>query len=393
MWYEGILGFSVWETLLCLAVMTHISILSVSIYLHRYSSHHAMELHPAVQHFFRFWLWLTTGMITREWTAIHRKHHAYCEQPEDPHSPKHKGLKNLFLQGAELYREEADNKETIAQYGHRCPDDWLERNVYTPRSSLGIILLLFIDVTLFGVLGITLWAIQMMWIPFAAAGVINGIAHTWGYRNFENRDNARNLFPWGFVIAGEELHNNHHTYPNAAKLSMRKGEFDVGWMWINLLSKIGLAKVKFKQPLAQRVEGKNHLDRDTVLAIVNNRFQVMAQYKKSVIEPLVRKEYERVKGSERKVLRRARQLLAREPSLLQPVQQQKIENIVSSRENLRVIYEHRLALQAIWGNIKNSHDRLEALMAWCQRAEESGIQALQEFSAHLRSYSLPLKTT
>ena len=390
LWYEGLLQLSAWETVLVLAVMTHVSILSVSIYLHRYSSHHAFDMHPGLEHFFRFWLWITTGMVTKEWTALHRKHHAYCEQPEDPHSPKHKGLKNLFSRGAELYREEADNQETIDRYGHRCPDDWLERNIYTPHSTVGIMLLLLIDVALFGVLGITVWALQMMWVPFAAAGVINGIAHTYGYRNFECRDNARNIFPWGFIIGGEELHNNHHTYPNAAKLSMRKWEFDIGWVWISLFQKLGLVKVKFKQPLACRIEGKTNIDRDTLLAIVNNRFKIMAQYQKTVIAPLVKYEYDRVKGSERELLRRARILLSRELSLLEQGQLRSIENIVESREVLRVIYEKRLALQAIWEKIKNSNERIDALNEWCRQAEESGIHALQEFSKHLKSYSLPV---
>ena len=241
MWHTGLLDLSIWQLIATTLLLTHVTIVSVTVYLHRYSAHRALELHPALKHFFRFWLWLTTAMNTREWTAIHRKHHAKCETPDDPHSPVHKGLATVVRKGAELYMAEAKNEETLRIYGKNCPDDWVERNLYSRFPNLGIVLMLAIDLALFGALGLTVWAVQMIWIPFWAAGVVNGLGHAVGYRNFECRDAATNLVPWGILIGGEELHNNHHTYPNSAKLSVRKWEFDMGWAWIRLFSLLGLA--------------------------------------------------------------------------------------------------------------------------------------------------------
>ncbi|MBU0837431.1 MAG: fatty acid desaturase, partial [Gammaproteobacteria bacterium] len=232
MWHTGLLDLSVWQLIATTLLLTHVTIVSVTVYLHRYSAHRSLELNPALKHFFRFWLWLTTAMNTREWTAIHRKHHAKCETPDDPHSPVHKGLSTVLRKGAELYMEEGKNEETLRIYGKNCPDDWIERNLYSRFPNTGIVLMLLIDLALFGALGLTVWAVQMIWIPFWAAGVVNGLGHAVGYRNFECRDAATNLLPWGILIGGEELHNNHHTYPNSAKLSVRKWEFDMGWAWI-----------------------------------------------------------------------------------------------------------------------------------------------------------------
>ena len=389
MWYNGLLDLSVWQLIAVTLVLTHITIVSVTVYLHRYSAHRSLELHPALKHFFRFWLWLTTSMNTREWTAIHRKHHAKCETPDDPHSPVHKGLGTVLRKGAELYMEEAKNEETLRIYGKNCPDDWIERNLYSRFPIAGVTLMAIIDLALFGVLGITVWAVQMMWIPVLAAGVINGLGHALGYRNFECRDAATNILPWGILIGGEELHNNHHTYPNSAKLSVKKWEFDMGWLWIRLFSLLGLAEVRRTAPIAHRVEGKQTLDMDTAMAILNNRFQIMAQYRKLVIKPAVRSELARMDESVRHLFRRAKRLLSRETSLLDDRHQARIQTMLEHSQALKVIYEKRLALQQIWGRTSaNSHEMLQALKDWCNQAEESGIKALQEFADSLRTYSL-----
>ncbi|GMQ52294.1 fatty acid desaturase [Halopseudomonas aestusnigri] len=389
MWYNGILNWSAWQLLAATLVLTHITIVSVTVYLHRYSAHRSLELHPALKHFFRFWLWLTTSMNTREWTAIHRKHHAKCETPDDPHSPVHKGLLTVLRKGAELYMEEAKNEETLRIYGKNCPDDWIERNLYQRFPLAGVTLMALIDIALFGALGITVWAVQMLWIPVLAAGVINGLGHAVGYRNFECRDAATNLLPWGILIGGEELHNNHHTYPNSAKLSVKKWEFDMGWMWIRLFSLLGLAEVRRTAPIAHKIRGKQTLDMDTAMAILNNRFQIMAQYRKHVIKPLVRSEIARLDDSMHHLFRRAKRLLSRETSLLDDRHQARIQAMLDHSQALKVIYEKRLALQQIWGRTSaNSHEMLQALKDWCHQAEESGIKALQDFAWHLRSYSL-----
>ncbi len=389
MWYNGLLDLSAWQLVGITLLMTHVTIVSVTVYLHRYSAHRALELNGALKHFFRFWLWLTTAQNTREWTAVHRKHHAKCETPEDPHSPVYKGLGTVLRKGAELYREEARNPETLRIYGKNCPDDWIERNLYSRYKLGGIALMAVVDLLLFGTIGITIWAVQMMWIPFWAAGVVNGLGHALGYRNFECRDAATNLVPWGIVIGGEELHNNHHTYPNSAKLSVRRWEFDMGWAWIRLFCLLRLAKVQRVAPIAHRVAGKASLDMDTALAILNNRFQIMAQYRKLVIGPLVKQELARVDASVRHHFRRAKRLLSRETSLLQDRHHVRIESMLAHSQALKTIYEKRLALQQIWARTSaNGHDMLAAMKDWVHEAETSGIHALRDFAAQLKTYSL-----
>ncbi|WP_060482976.1 delta-9 fatty acid desaturase DesA [Pseudomonas sp. NBRC 111119] len=389
MWYNGLLDLSAWQLVGITLLMTHVTIVSVTVYLHRYSAHRALELNAVLKHFFRFWLWLTTAQNTREWTAVHRKHHAKCETPDDPHSPVYKGLGTVLRKGAELYREEARNPDTLRIYGKNCPDDWLERNVYSRYKLGGIALMAVIDLLLFGTAGITIWAVQMMWIPFWAAGVVNGLGHAVGYRNFECRDAATNLVPWGIVIGGEELHNNHHTYPNSAKLSVRRWEFDMGWAWIRLFCLLRLAKVQRVAPIAHRVAGKASLDMDTAMAILNNRFQIMAQYRKLVIGPLVKQELARVDASVSHHFRRAKRLLSRETSLLEDRHHVRIESMLAHSQALKTIYEKRLALQQIWARTSaNGHDMLAAMKDWVHEAETSGIHALREFAAQLKTYSL-----
>lgn len=388
-WTSGLFDWSLWQIAGFTLLLTHITIVSVTVYLHRFSAHRALDLHPVLQHFFRFWLWLTTGIVTREWTAIHRKHHARCETTEDPHSPVILGIREVFWRGAELYQKEARNPETLQRFGQGCPDDLLERRLYSGHPNLGIAIMGVIDLALFGPLGVTVWAVQMIWIPLFAAGVINGIGHHWGYRNFECRDAARNILPWGILIGGEELHNNHHTYPNSARLQYRAWEFDLGWQYIRLFQALGLAKVHYAGPVAHRVSGKRELDSDTLLAIINNRFQIMAQYRRQVTVPVLRRELEQMDASARKFCQRAKSLLTRERNLLDEKKLQKVDGILSQNEVLQTIYEQRLNLQAVWQRASLNHaERLAALRDWCRQAEVSGIEALQDFAEQLRSYTL-----
>ena len=384
---QGLLNAGPWTLVLITLVLTHITIVSVTVYLHRYSAHRALELHPALKHFFRFWLWLTTGMQTRAWTAIHRKHHARCDDEEDPHSPQVLGLRKVLAEGAELYQAEAANQETLGKYGAGCPDDWLERHLYSKHSALGVALMALIDIALFGVVGLTVWAVQMMWIPLTAAGIINGLGHFWGYRNFECADASRNIVPWGILIGGEELHNNHHTYPNSAKLSVRRFEFDLGWAWIRLFEMLHLAKVRKVAPKPVLAASKPVVDLDTVRALLQHRFQVMAQYRRSVIKPVFKQEKERAGAAGRELYRRARTLLHRDQRFFKQRQHRRLNTLTANNPTLATIYEYRLRLQEIWGQTsRSSSEMVDALMQWCRDAEASGIQALQEFVGTLKGY-------
>ena len=386
----GLTHASVWSMVLYTLVTVHVTIVTVSVYLHRHSAHRAVDLHPALQHFFRFWLWLATGMTTKAWTAIHRKHHVVTETEQDPHSPQIHGLRKVLLEGAELYRVESDNAETMERYGKGTPDDWLERHVYTPHTSYGIGLLALIDILLFGAAGITIWAVQMIWIPFFAAGVINGVGHYWGYRNFECPDAATNIFPWGILIGGEELHNNHHTYPNSAKFSVKWWEFDICWVWIRLFAALGLAKVISTGPVVARVQGKDSIDLDTVWAVLNDRFRVMAQYGERVVGPLVEQERRHVGAAAQKLMRRAKSLLTREETLVDERGRADITTLVHESAVLKLIYEKRLELQRVWARRGGDAEvLLTEFRRWCQEAEATGIQVLKDFVAELRSYTVP----
>jgi fatty-acid desaturase len=390
MWYEGLAQATWWQVLLYVLVTTHLTIVSVTLYLHRHSAHRALDLHPALAHVFRFILYLTTGMVTKEWTAIHRKHHACCETADDPHSPQVHGLPKVLFEGADLYRIEAANAETLARFGTGTPDDWMERNVYSRHQSLGVTALLLIDVALFGAIGLTVWAVQMMWIPFWAAGVINGVGHYFGYRNFECPDASTNISPVGILIGGEELHNNHHTYPNSAKFSVRPWEFDIGWFYIRVLSALGLARPLSRGPVAVRDPAKSAIDMDTVWAAMNDRFRIMARYTDTVIAPAVAAERARIGDAGRAVLRRARQLLSRNDLLVDERARRRISEVTEASPLLRRCYELRLSLQAVWAKRGGNRDELlEAFHAWCRDAEESGIRTLQQFAVELRSYTVP----
>jgi len=388
-WWYGIVGLNPWVAILYTLVVTHVTIVSVTVYLHRFSAHRSLELHPGLQHFFRFWLWLTTGMVTVEWTAIHRKHHVTTETEDDPHSPRIHGLRAILFRGTEFYRAGA-TADTVDRYGKGTPEDWLERNVYSRFLFTGIVIVAVADIVLFGSIGIVVFGVQMLWIPFFAAGVINGVGHFWGYRNFECPDAATNIVPWGILIGGEELHNNHHTYPNSAKLSVRPWEFDLGWLWIRCFQLLGLAKPLYTGPVVERVNGKKQIDMDTTWAVLNDRFEVMARYAEEVVGPLVEEEYRRADKATRQMLKRAKSILCREETLIKEVERQRLSRIVDNIPVLATIYEMRIELQAVWSKRGGNGDELLiAFKEWCSTAEATGIQALGDFVVELKSYSVP----
>lgn len=388
---NGLLRFSWWQIVLFTLAVTHVTIVGVTIYLHRCQAHRALDLHPIMSHFFRAWLWMTTGMLTGQWAAIHRKHHAKCETEEDPHSPQTRGIWKVLLEGAELYRAEAKNEETMRKYGHGTPNDWLERNVYSKYPILGVSLMMVIDVALFGLVGLTVWAVQMVWIPFWAAGVVNGLGHFWGYRNFNAADASTNLFPWGIVIGGEELHNNHHTFATSAKLSNKWYEFDIGWMYIRIMSAFGLAKVKKIAPTPRLAARKTVLDQETLQAVLSNRYEVMARYAKT-LKRAYRQELAHLKelGAREKyqLMRGARKWFHKDEAGLDEPQKRMLPEIFANSQKLHTFFQLRAELTAIWERSNASREQLlTQLQDWCHRAEQSGIKALQEFATRLRRYA------
>ena len=387
---NGALAATWWQVLLVTLVMTHITIASVTIFLHRAQAHRALELHALPAHFFRLWLWLTTGMVTKEWVAIHRKHHAKCETEDDPHSPQTRGIRKVLLEGSELYRAEAKVAETLDKYGHNTPDDWIERNLYTRYSWQGVGVMLIINLALFGAIGAAVWAVQMLWIPITAAGIINGIGHWWGYRNFEAPDASRNVLPWGIVIGGEELHNNHHTYPTSAKLSVKPYEFDIGWAYIRGLEMLGLAKVR-KTPPKLALGAVRVADSQTLEALIANRYEVMAHYAVA-LKRTVRAELDklRAQGAQNSGhwfdLRLAKRWLHRDDDQIPHGVKPQMAQAVAQSPALAKLVAMREELRQLWTRTNVSAEQLVAdLQAWCKRAEESGVAALQEFSLKLRA--------
>jgi stearoyl-CoA desaturase (delta-9 desaturase) len=386
----GVTGLSGWQTFFYTLAVTHITIASVTIYLHRHQAHRALDLHALPSHFFRFWLWLTTGQVTKEWAAIHRKHHAKCETEDDPHSPVTRGIKKVLFEGAELYRVESKNLETMEKYGHGTPSDWIERNVYTRFSWQGVAVLVILNVILFGVKGVTVWAVQMMWIPIMAAGIINGIGHWWGYRNYDCTDAATNIVPWGILIGGEELHNNHHTFATSARLSSKWYEFDIGYFYIRVLETLGLAKVKKLAPEPKFDKAKMVADFETLQSVIANRYDVMAKYAAS-LKKAWHEELEQLKAKsqfEARKLKASRKLLQREPGKLEVSQRQQLVELFQHSKALETMHQMREELAAIWDRSHSTRDQLlQQLQDWCARAEASGIKSLQEFSLRLRSYA------
>ena len=378
----GLLQASFGALVVYLLVTTQLTIFAVTLYLHRSMTHRGVEFHPVINHFFRFWTWITTSMITREWVAIHRKHHAATETEEDPHSPLTKGIGNVFWRGVELYREARSDRASIEKYGKGCPDDWIERHLYTPHATLGPILLLFISFALFGFWGVAIWAIQMLWIPFWAAGVVNGLGHWWGYRNFETADKSTNLTPWAFWIGGEELHNNHHAFPSSAKFALRRFEFDIGWSVIRVLQTFGLAKVLRVAPTLDVRPNITMPDRETLKALLAIRFQAMTDYYRKVTLPTLR-------ASDEKLPRKLRMGLADGGRWLDDEKRARLQAWLADRPHMATLAEYRQRLQQVLDD--RSHDAqatLQKLHDWCVEAEATGNQALQQFSVRLKGYTL-----
>lgn len=375
---------SFWQLALVTLALTHITIASVTIFLHRHQAHRALDLSPAVSHFFRFWLWLTTGMVTKEWAAIHRKHHAKCETADDPHSPQVLGLNRVLWGGVLLYVKESGNTDTMTRYGHGTPDDWIERRLYARFPGLGIMLMLLLDILLFGIPGVLVWGIQMIWIPFWAAGVINGVGHYFGYRNFRAEDASTNIFPLGILIGGEELHNNHHAYASSAKLSSRWYEFDIGWMYIRILELMGLAKVKKTAPKLRLAKAKDECDLETLQAVITHRYEVLAKYAKT-LRSIYAEEVGRMPGIDLAMVRKWLHLDAQE---LDEASRAKLGVALEGSPALKTVYTMRQELEALWQRSAASKEHLiRQLEDWCHKAEASGIAQLKAFSRRLRSYA------
>ena len=384
---HGVWTLQWWQMVLFTLALTHVTMISVTVFLHRHQAHRALDLHPIASHFFRFWLWLTTGQVTKEWASIHRKHHARCEGPEDPHSPHVHGIRTVLLQGYELYRAEASNKQTLARFGHGTPDDWMERHVYTARSWWGLVLMLGIDLVLFGAAGLAVWAVQMAWTPVMAAGIINGAAHYWGYRNFEAPDASTNISPWGILIAGEELHNNHHTYPTSAKLSVKPYEFDIGWAYIRTMQWLGLARVKKTPPKVAFGDIRAVADEKTLEALIANRYEIMATYAKGV-RAAARAELAamQARSEDAAVFKAAKRWMHRDAEKVPAHVAGELARARAASPMLDQMVTMREELRQLWLNTAASREQLiTELQGWCQRAEASGIAALQEFSQRLRA--------
>jgi len=385
----GLLDMPWWGYVLYALVVTHLTIIGVTVYLHRCQAHRALDLHPIVSHFLRFWLWLTTGMETRQWVAVHRKHHAKVETADDPHSPQVYGIRKVMLEGAELYRVGTRDQETIERYSHGCPEDWMELNVYRPYSSKGYFIMMAVNIALLGPIGLSIWALQMAWIPIMAAGVINGVGHYWGYRKFETADTSTNVSPWGVLIGGEELHNNHHAFASSAKFSVQWYEFDVGWLYIRTLETLGLARVKKLPPRMVEVPGKGLPDSDTVTAVLSNRFQVMGQYARTVLLAVYQEEMLKLDSSKRGLLRKAKALLGREESMLSDDARARLDEALKQSDALAVAYDYKQRLKAIWLERSASQERLvQALKQWCEEAEASGIAALEDFARRVPRFTM-----
>ncbi|MBB3342177.1 fatty acid desaturase [Luteimonas sp. RC10] len=386
----GLLQWGWGAMLLYLLAATQLTIFAVTLYLHRSQAHRGVDFHPAIAHVFRFWTWLTTSMITREWVAIHRKHHAKCETEDDPHSPMHKGIGNVFWRGVELYREARAQRADIEQYGKGTPNDWIERHLYTPHANMGPTVLLLVSIALFGFKGVAVWAIQMAWIPFWAAGVVNGLGHWWGYRNFETTDTATNLTPWGVWIGGEELHNNHHAFPSSAKFALRRWEFDIGWAVIKGLETLRLARVLRVAPSLDVRPNIHAPDTDTLKALLAHRFQAMTDYQRNVLGPALREEAQAAGAKLRALLpRKLRRGLVDDGRWLAPDARAQLQAWIAQRPRIRTLVEYRARLAALLeARTHNAGEALQHLQAWCREAEASGIRALQDYAARLKGYSL-----
>ena len=393
MLFSGWLDLPWWGYVVAAIVLTQITIAAVTLYLHRCQAHRALDLHPAVAHFFRLWLWLTTGMVTKEWAAIHRKHHARCETAEDPHSPQVHGINRVLWLGVFLYVKESFNKETMERFGHGTPDDWLERNVYARHAIHGLFLTGAINIAVFGLVpGLLILLTQIVWIPFWAAGVINGVGHFFGYRSWDvpAPDASRNISPIGIWIGGEELHNNHHAFPASARFSIKWYEFDIGWMYICILEALGLVTVKKVAPKPRFAAPKATADLETLHAVIANRYEVLSRYAKS-LKRTYAEELERLthwSPRDAEVLRSMKRALLRGQAAAGGERARLAEALKNSRA-LATALAMRHELVALWERSSASKEQLlRQLQDWCRRAEASGIAPLVDFSHRLRCYAL-----
>jgi stearoyl-CoA desaturase (Delta-9 desaturase) len=362
-----------------------IMFLGITLFLHREQSHGALELHPILRHFFRFYLWFCSGTVTKEWVAVHRRHHAYSDQVGDPHSPVVFGLKKVVLEGYELYVEGARNKEILTNYGKGTPDDWIERNLYSRFPKLGIVLFCVTHVALFGIFSIIMVAIQLVAQPFFAAGIINGVGHHFGYRSYEMASTATNIIPWGLFIAGEELHNNHHAFPWSARFSLQKWEFDMGWLFITVFRAVGLCKVKRVAPRPHFAK-KAEVDTDTIQALFTNRMHVLRDYGRRVVKPVAREVARRERDSAEAVTPSwVSKLLIRHPATLSEASHRSLKDLMTRHKELQAIQEFRERLMQLW-NDANHARAVQQLKEWCAQAEASGIRALREFANSLPAY-------
>ena len=391
MLFSGIFDLPWWGCVVAMLALTHVTIAAVTIFLHRCQAHRALDLHPAASHFFRLWLWLTTGMVTKEWVAIHRKHHAKCETAEDPHSPQIYGLNRVLWLGVFLYVKEAFNRQTLARYGHGTPEDWIERNLYSRHSMLGLVLMGAVNIALFGLVpGALILIAQIVWIPFWAAGVINGIGHFWGYRSWDSPDASTNIVPWGILIGGEELHNNHHAYASAAKLSNKWYELDLGWLYIRILSALGLASVKKVPPMPRFTAAKSTVDMETLQSVIANRYDVLAKYAKSLKATYVEElsKLRQMAPQDAEVLKRLRRWITRDEKAVPAQQKAELQQVLARTGALQTVYTMRRDLVAVWERSNASREQLvKELQDWCHRAEASGVRHLVEFSQRLRCYA------
>jgi stearoyl-CoA desaturase (delta-9 desaturase) len=388
--YTGLLDLSFWGYVGVTLLWLHATMMAVTLYYHRDQAHRSVDLHPVIRHICRFWLWLNTGSSTREWVAVHRKHHAYCEKDGDPHSPRLFGLKRVLLEGAELYQVAARDKETLEKYAKGTPNDWLENNLYhhPTRSYYGVALLVVANLVLFGVPGIIMIALELSNMPFMAAGIINGLCHAKGYRNFETDDAATNLWPLGLLVAGEELHNNHHAFPTSARFSMRPHEVDMGWLHLKVLEAVGLAKIRrVANPPELEATARSTPELDDLRAVIVHRMHVLRHYTQNVTMPVLRRELESIGENATVQLRKTRRQLSWQPEMLDEPARQRLAELAERHPRFQTVLQFRNELKHLWAGAHTSNDRLLAeFREWCTRAEQSGIQGLQEFVAYLKSF-------
>tara|TARA_B100001996_G_scaffold266092_1_gene207816 strand:+ start:1569 stop:2750 length:1182 start_codon:yes stop_codon:yes gene_type:complete len=386
---NGLIEFTWLEYVIYTLVVTHITIVCITLYLHRGVCHSAIEIRPILAHFFRFWLWLTTSMRTADWVAIHRKHHAKVETIEDPHSPAFYGITTVLLKGADLYHEEKNNKKTIDKYSQNCPTDWVEEKIYTGRNNLGILLLFIVNIILFGVVGIIIWSIQMAWTPIFAAGGINGAGHYWGYRNFDTSDDSTNMTPLGLIIGGEELHNNHHAFPTAAKFSLKPWEFDIGWLYIKIFSFLGQIRVKRLATKTIISSPNNSLNSEIGYALLKSKLTVITNYTRNVLKPILKDETRNAKSDIKKLLKKSKATLARQPHRISNKDTTRLQEIFKECSSLQIAYNLKNQLYDILHTRNMKHENfIETLDDWCEDAKSKGIDCLNDFSDSLKGYKV-----